>query len=227
MGHAQAGRTQPGYRPEPGGDHRDHGQVVDHVVPAGVHGHVSEAGHLQRFHAAAPAGALHEPHDGHPQLAGQLLGVDLLGDDGRVGGAAADRDVVAAHHDLAPDDAPGAGHEVGRGEAVQRPVAVVAGLPGQLPDLPERPVVEQPPEPLAHRQPPGVMLPGDLLRPAHPPGQFPPPRHFAKFRVPRHAAEVNSRTRFTYPAPRAGCGAWRWRVLGDTSGRDLREETGR
>jgi hypothetical protein len=106
--------------------------------------------------------------------------------DGSVGGPAADREVVPAHHDLAPVDAAGSGDEVGRREARQLAVIVVDGRPGQRPDLVKRAVVEQFRQALAHRQPARLVLAADLVGPAHPLGQFPPPAQVVQLWLPRH-----------------------------------------
>ena len=116
-----------------------------------------------------------------------MLGVDLLADDRRVGRAAADSEVVPADDDLAAADAPGPGDEVRGHEARQLPVVVIRSRSGQRSDLTERAVVEQRGDPLADSQPPGVVLPPDLVRAAHPLGELLPPAQLVQFRLPCHA----------------------------------------
>ena len=187
VGRAQPGRAEAGDRAEAGGDHRHDGQVVDHVIPAGVHRHVGVPALLQRLHAAAAASALDEADDRQPQLVGELLGVDLLTRDRGVGRAAANGEVVAADDDLPAVDAACASDEVGGHEAFQLADRVVLSLAGQRTDLAERAIVQQGRDPLADGQAAGVVLPPDLVRAAHALSEFVPPAELVQLRLPCHA----------------------------------------
>ena len=145
-------------------DHRHQRQVLDDGVPARVHRHVGEARVEGHLHAAAAAGPVEQPDHRQPQLPGVLLAEHLLGVDGRVARAAAAGEVVDAEQDPAAVDAGGPGHEVRRHP----------GHRGERPDLGEAAGVGQPVDPLPRRQPSRGVLPGDLVRPAHPRGDLPP-----------------------------------------------------
>jgi hypothetical protein len=188
VGADHAGGAQPGNRPQAGGGDGDLGEVVDHQVPAGVGGHVGPPGRLVRLHAAAAAGAVHQPHQGQAQLVGQALRVDLLLRDGGVGGAAPHGEVVAAHHHSTAVDAARADHAVGRQEAGQRAV-LVRGESGQAAVLLEGARIQQQLHALAHGQLAGVALSGDALRAAHPLRQLLAAAHLVQLGLPGHGTD--------------------------------------
>ena len=97
------------------------------------------------------------------------LGVDHLLPDRRVGGPAADGEVVALHDDAAALDLALADHHVGRQEVLQLALVVVGADAGQRAGLVEGARVEEPVDPLADGQLPGGALALDALLAAHPP----------------------------------------------------------
>ena len=185
---AQPGRTEAGDRAEAGRDHRDDRQVVDDVVPAGVHRHVGVAGLLERLDAAAAAGPFDQPDDRQPEFVRQLLGSRSAC--AMMPASAAPPRMVKSSPPtttLRPAMPPGAGDEVGRHEAGQLARIVISSRSGQRADLTERALVEQGRDPLADGEPPGVMLPPDLLRTAHRSARLLPPAQLVQFRLPCHA----------------------------------------
>src|SRR2546426_2121497 len=166
-----AGRTEAGDRAHAGAHHRHLGEEGDDHVPGRVRGHVGALHLVERLDAAAAARAVDEADDGQPQLARHELAVALLVGDRRVGGAAADREVVAADDDTAAVDPSGTQHEVRRHDLDQAAV-LVAGFAGQRARLVEGTGIEQALDALAHRELAARVLARDVLGPAHPPGQL-------------------------------------------------------
>ena len=159
-----ARRAQPRHRAQRGADHRHPREVLERQLEPGDERHVGEAHRLDRLHAAAAAGAVHQPHEREPQLVRHALGVDHLLPDGRVGGAAAHREVVALHHGAPPVDAPVAHDHVRGRELRQLAVVAVLALARQRAGLVERAGVEQPLDALAHGEPAALVLARHLLR---------------------------------------------------------------
>ena len=74
--------------------------------------------------------------------------------------------------------------EVGRSEVDQLAVGVVGGAPGDLPDLVERPVVDQGVDALAHVELSPVVLTGHLLGATHLLGQRLPAGQLVQLGLP-------------------------------------------
>ena len=123
--------AEPGHRPERRGHDRDAREVRDRQLEAGHERHVGEAHLLERLDAAAAAGAVDEPHERQPHVVGEPLGVDHLLPDRRVGGAAADGEVVALDDGAAALDPPWPTTMFAGGEAGQLAVVVVGADAGE------------------------------------------------------------------------------------------------
>ncbi len=164
-GHHARG-AQPCDGSERRGHHRHLREVVHRQLPTRDEGHVGVAHRLERLHAAAAAGAVHQAHERHAQLVGQPLGVDHLLPDGGVGRAAANREVVALHHGRPAVDLATPHHAVG-GQEVHELAVLVGPAAGELARLAEGALVEQPPDALAHGQAPARVLASDPLLAAH------------------------------------------------------------
>src|SRR4051794_35486538 len=135
---------------------------------------------------------------------GHALGEHHLLPDGGIGGAAADREVVALHHHPATLDPTAAHDHVGRREVGQLAV-LVAAHPGQSARLVKRAGVEQALDPLAHREPPAGVLPGHALGSAHPAGQSLATAELLELWLPGHRQE-DMRTRAALPPTRGAGG---------------------
>ena len=104
--------------------------------------------------------------------------------DGRVAGAAPDGEVVRADQHRAAVDARGTCHEVGRQDRGQAALGVIAGEPGQGPDLGEAAGVGQQLDALADGEPARGPLPCHLLRAAHGQRRLPAPADLLDLRHP-------------------------------------------
>jgi hypothetical protein len=110
----------------------------------------------------------------------------VLALDGRVGGAPAHGEVVAAHHHRPAVDARAPEHEV-RGREVHQVVAlVVLGAAGDLADLVERARVDEPLDALPDRQAPTIVLPLHPLGPAERFGEGLTAAQLVHLRLPVH-----------------------------------------
>jgi hypothetical protein len=107
--------------------------------------------------------------------------------DAGVGGAAPDREVVAADHHPAAVDAPGACHQVGGRQRPERPVRVVLPKPGEGADLVKGARVEEPLDAFPDGQPAGVVLAPDPLLAAHPASHLLSTAQLFELRAPGHA----------------------------------------
>jgi hypothetical protein len=183
-GHDTRG-PQSGNRAEARGDDGHFRQVVDDDVPARVRGDVRALEALVRLDAPAAARSFDQTDDRQAKLVRHLFGVDLLEMDGRVGGAASNREVVAAHHDAPAVDRPRAGDDVGRRE-VDELIAFVGREPGQGADLVERAGIEQPLEAFANGESSLIVLPLDAFFAAHPARELLATADLFEFRFPGH-----------------------------------------
>ena len=116
---------------------------------------------------AAAARTVHQPHQRQAQVARHGFDAGELVADAAFVGAAADREVVARHHDIAAVDLAAPDHEACGREGFEVARFVVARFSRDAPDLDERARVEQLVDPLAYRELAAGMLPLDSLRPAH------------------------------------------------------------
>ena len=96
-----AGRAETGDRAETARHDRNRRQIGDDVLPSRVERHERTPFRLERLHRTAAARAVDEADDRHPQLTRHAFGVHLLLEDRRVGRAAPNREIVAAHDDRA------------------------------------------------------------------------------------------------------------------------------
>ena len=141
---------------------------------------------LERLHAAPAARAVDEAHQRHAQVVGRALGPDHLLPDGRVGGTAADGEVVALDDGAPPGDPALPDDHVGRQERLELAVAVVGAPARERAGLVERPGVEQARHALADREAAGRVLAGDALLAAHLLGELGPPSQLVELLLPGH-----------------------------------------
>jgi hypothetical protein len=132
--------------------------------------------------------------DGQAQLVRHALGEDRLHVDGGVGRATAHGEVVARHDHGPAVDAGAAHNAVRRRELGQLVVGVVLGLAGNGADLVEAALVDQPVDALTHREPAAVVLPFDLVRPAHLARHAFARAQLVEFRLPGHASILGLRS---------------------------------
>ena len=78
------------------------------------------------------------------------------------------------------------------------PCVVVFDLAGERADLPERAIVEQEGDAVAHGRPARGDVAGNPLRAAHLPGQLPPAANFFEFRLPGHCRSDYTRRAACY-----------------------------
>jgi hypothetical protein len=164
--------AEPGHRSERSRHHRHDREVLHHEVEAGQGRHVREAHLLQRLDGAAAARAVHEPHERLPQVVGESLGVHRLLPDRGIRRPTADREVVTLHDCAAAVDAALPDHRVRGQEVDQLAVLAVLSPAGQGAGLMEGAGVEEPLDPLAHRQAPGGVLALHTLLAPHAPGEL-------------------------------------------------------
>ena len=131
------GRPEPCHRTETESHAGDGADVVDHDLPTTHARNIGAPRGLDGLHRAAATRAFHETDQGQAHLVGHLLAHEVLALDGRVGGAPAHREVVAAHHDrptvhLGPPE-----DEVGGREARELIGLVVGGHARDLAQLVE------------------------------------------------------------------------------------------
>ena len=161
------GRPEPGYGAQGRRDHGHLGEKRDGHLPVGIRGNIRAFDLLVRFDTSTAAGAIDQPHDGKAKFEGSFLAPAHLVAHCAVGGAAADREVVAANDDPAALDEPSPGDEIGRGQAGQSPGFVVDRLAGQRTDFSKRSGVEQSVDALPDREAPGLHVPGHTLFAPH------------------------------------------------------------
>src|SRR5581483_4367859 len=101
--------------------------------------------------------------------------------------AAAHGKIVADHNDRTSINLAATEHAVGGSGAFQLALLVIFSNTGYGADFVEAFLVEQAVDALAHREPPLVVLPLDLVRAAHCARQGLPPGQFVKLRLPVHS----------------------------------------
>ena len=180
-------RAQAGARPHRDGRDRDHAELLGHQ-PGRVAGDLGAAHLLDQAHAAA--GALDEADQRQAVLERVVLGVDPLVGYRRVGGPAADREVVDVERDLAPADPGGTDDGVGRRDLLQAPVGVVLGFSGEHADLEPRAGIDQRVDALAGGEAPLVVLAADGLGAAEFQRELAAFLDLVDFRLPRHAERL-------------------------------------
>jgi hypothetical protein len=107
------------------------------------------------------------------------------------GRAAAHREVVAADHDWRESMRPRPNTKLAGWRAFDLVVRVLCAA-GECADLVEAVGIEQRRDPLAHCQPPGIVLALDLIRPAHLPRQRLAPPQFLDVALPTHLSTPRS-----------------------------------
>jgi hypothetical protein len=183
-----ARRAHSGDRSERGGDHGHGREVLDDLLPARQRRDVGEPGVLQRLDRAAAAGAIDQADERHAQLAGGALGPQGLLPDGRVGGAAADLEVVALRDRRLAVDAAGPDDHVRRQEVDQVAVPPIRSAARHRACLVEAAGVEEPVKALADREAPGRVLARDALLAAHAPCELLAAAQLVEFGLPPHGA---------------------------------------
>ncbi len=186
VGSDHARGPQAGHAPHGRGHDRHLVQHFNDGVPGRVGGHVGAADGFEGAHAAASAGAIDQPHDGHLQLARHLLAVALLAADGGVGGAAADGEVVATHHHPPPADAGHPPYEVRGADGDQVALLVVVSLARQGAGFGEGAGVDEPFDAFADGELAACMLALDVLFAAHLAGKLGSPVELFNFGEPGH-----------------------------------------
>ena len=209
MARCQPRRPQPGHRAQPQPDHWHCGHVGGHAPEAaggaGAAGQVGRAGGLDDLGRAAAARAFDDAHDRQAQLGRHVLGHQRLVADRRIGRTAAHDEVVAHRHHRLAGDAAMAEHAVGWRHMLQPAVRFVLAAARQRAHLVEAARIEQFVDPIAHRQPAGVVLALDLVFAAHAFGQRGAARQFIQFRVPSHARHsISVISRATRPGSSIG-----------------------
>ncbi len=166
-------------------DHRHLAHQFYQHVEIRIRRHVGPLDRLERSHAAAASGSVHQPNDRDMQLMRDQFRIAALVADIRVRRTAAHREVVAADHDAPPVDSSRAADKVRRHDRRER-LALVFRRSRQRAVFMKRPRVEQPLDPLAHRELAPIMLPLDVLSPAHPLRELNAPPNFLDLLLPRH-----------------------------------------
>ena len=176
----------PATEPEAERDDGHSGEVLDDPLPTRVERHEAARHRLERLHRAAAAGPVDEPDDRQAQLVRHLLGMDLLLEDRRVGGAAAHREVVAADDDGAAVDAGPSHDEVGGREAATSCPSSYSARPVSAPTSWNEPGSTSASMRSRTVSLPGVVLTGDLLVAAHRRGQLRAPPQLVELGIPGH-----------------------------------------
>ena len=190
VGADHARRAEARHRSERRGHHGNDREVLHDEVEPRQRRHVGEPHLLERLHAAAAARAVHEPDEREAQVVRQPLRVHGLLPDRRVGGAAADGEVVARHDRAAPVDAALADDRVRGQELAQLPVLVIGPAAGQRTGLVKRPAVEEALDALPDRQSSGRVLALDPLLATHPPRELLAPAQLLELGLPGHAGRL-------------------------------------
>ena len=185
MRRRHARRAKPRHRAHASRDHRHLADQFYEHVESGIGRDVGPFHRVERTHAAAASGSVHQPHNRQMQFMREHFRVALLVADRRVGSAAAHREVVAADHHAAPVDSPRAADEVRRHDRHER-LPLVLRRSGNRAVLVKRSGVEQPVDSLAYRELATVMLALDVVGPAHPFGDLDAAADFFDFPFPRH-----------------------------------------
>src|SRR5262245_34971323 len=111
----------------------------------------------------------------------------MLALDGRVGGAAAYREIVTAHDDRRSVDARAPEDEVGRNQLLQVVIGIVCPPARDLADLVKATLVDEERDPLTDRVPSSLALPFHPLRAAQLIGEPLAAPQLVHFRLPVHA----------------------------------------
>ena len=156
VGGGQVGGAEPGHRAEAERHPRNDADVGHDPFPAVDGRHVGAPRRLDGLDRAAAAGAFHQANERESQVVSHPLAHVVLALDGRVRGAAAHGEVVAADDDRAALDAGAAEDEVRRRERLEVVLVVVGGAAGDLAELVEAARIGQPIDALTDRQPAAV-----------------------------------------------------------------------
>ncbi len=174
--------------------HDRHGaHVGDDPIPGRIGRHIGVAHRLDGLDRAAAAGAVDQPHERHAQLVRHLLGHHLLAADRRIRRAAAHGEIVAADHDRPAFDPPAPEHEIRGLERLKLAVVAILRAARERADLVKAAGIEQLLDPLAHREPAGIVLALDLVRPAHLARQGLAAAQFLDIGFPAHASTPGRR----------------------------------
>ncbi len=188
MARRQPRRPQSGDRSQPQRHHRHqphirHAQLERRAFAQPAR-QVRPPGRLDRLHRPAAARALDQPDDRHPQLRRHLLGKPRLPLDRGIRRPAPQREIVPGNHHRPPIDRAPPEHAVRRPKHRDLPARTIVRRPSDRPDLMKAARIQQPLDPLAHRQPPARVLPSDPLRPAHLARQRLAPAKLRQFPLP-------------------------------------------
>ena len=165
----------------------DDGRAPEQVVDAGAAADLwaDDVGVAELFKVAhAAAGGVEQAHKGDAVHVGVADRPAALFADEAVGGAAADREVVALHRDFAPVDAGDADDAVGGGQRGEL-VAVPLGAAGEDAGLAEAVGIDEQVDSLADGQLAAAFVEGDIVGAAHLPGQLGAALDFVEFGLPR------------------------------------------
>ena len=123
--------------------HPDHGHSVQQFLcrPGRVLGDLGAAKLHQQFDA--PAGRIHQPHQGQAQLVSHALDVNPFVGDRGLGGSSADCIIVDMQGGLAPVDMAGSDDGVRGLQCEEAPIVVVPALAGDAAELAEAAGVDQ------------------------------------------------------------------------------------
>jgi biotin carboxyl carrier protein len=189
----QPSRAEPRDRAKAERHDRHSAHVGDDPIPRRIGWHISVAHRLDGLDRTASAGAVDQADEGHAQLVRHLLGHHLLAADRGIGRTAAHGEIVTADHDRPALDPPAPEHEIGGPERLKLAIVAVLRASGECADLVKAAGIEQLLDPLAHREPPGIVLALDLVRPAHLARQGLTAAQFLDIGFPAHASTPGRR----------------------------------